>query len=153
MRDSLRSTRLDRSPFQRCDDEVRHRATEQPCSDSIQGTQGLAAKPRARAHHLRCDELVSIRGTFRTHVAAAESSRFHANEHRRRLEASHQDGLRPLPEHRRRLPRRKTEYLVILARDLGYVEGGVADNLLAEIDEIARMRHILRTRVEGRGET
>jgi len=42
----------------------------------------------------------------------------------------------------------ETEYLVMLSRDLGYVSTGAAEPPLAEIGDIARMLHNLRTRVE-----
>ena len=47
----------------------------------------------------------------------------------------------------------ETEYLVILSRDLKYLDATSAGSLLAEIDEIARMLNVLRTRVEDHGET
>lgn len=47
----------------------------------------------------------------------------------------------------------ETEYLVILSRDLKYLEAATADPLLVEIDEIARMLNVLRSRVEQQGET
>jgi four helix bundle protein len=40
------------------------------------------------------------------------------------------------------------EYLVILVRDLGYIGPDVSVPLLREADEIARMLHALRTKVE-----
>jgi four helix bundle protein len=42
----------------------------------------------------------------------------------------------------------EVEYLVILARDLGYIGPDVSAPLLREADEIARMLHALRTKVE-----
>lgn len=41
-------------------------------------------------------------------------------------------------------------YLVILSRDLGYVDKERAPGLLAEIDEILRMLYTLRQKVERR---
>jgi four helix bundle protein len=41
----------------------------------------------------------------------------------------------------------ETEYLLMLARDLGYLSAETAVPLLAEIDEIARMLYTLRTKV------
>ena len=46
----------------------------------------------------------------------------------------------------------ETGYLLLLARDLGYLDAAAAKNLLAEVDEIAAMLHALRGKVEkGRG--
>jgi four helix bundle protein len=42
----------------------------------------------------------------------------------------------------------ETEYLVMLARDLGYVHRKESDRLLAEISEIGAMLHSLRAKVE-----
>ena len=42
----------------------------------------------------------------------------------------------------------ETEYLVLLSRDLGYAETAAAAPLLAEAEEIAKMLHALRLRVE-----
>lgn len=42
----------------------------------------------------------------------------------------------------------ETEYLVILARDLAYIGPDVSEPLLKEADEIARMLHALRTKVD-----
>jgi four helix bundle protein len=42
----------------------------------------------------------------------------------------------------------ETEYLLILARDLGYLSSEHAAPLLGEVDEIARMLHHLRLKVE-----
>jgi len=42
----------------------------------------------------------------------------------------------------------ETEYLVILARDLGYIGSEKSASILKEADEIARMLHALRTKVE-----
>lgn len=42
----------------------------------------------------------------------------------------------------------ETEYLVILCRDLKYIDGRAAENLLAEVDHIARMLSNLRQAVE-----
>ncbi len=42
----------------------------------------------------------------------------------------------------------ETEYLVMLSRDLGYLSAEAAELPLAEVREIARMLHNLRTRVE-----
>lgn len=46
----------------------------------------------------------------------------------------------------------ETQYLLMLARDLGYLPQDVAAPLLGEADEIARMLHTLRVKVEPRGE-
>jgi four helix bundle protein len=40
------------------------------------------------------------------------------------------------------------EYLLLLARDIGYLLADQAAPLLAEVDEIARMLHHLRLKVE-----
>lgn len=40
------------------------------------------------------------------------------------------------------------EYLIMLSRDLAFVPGHHAQLLLTEVDEIARMLHRLRTKVE-----
>ena len=45
----------------------------------------------------------------------------------------------------------ETGYLLLLSRDLGYLEPKVAERLSAEVEEIGRMLYALRTRVEGRG--
>jgi four helix bundle protein len=42
----------------------------------------------------------------------------------------------------------ETEYFVLLARDLDYLPAEATKSLLTEIDEIARMLHALRTKVE-----
>ena len=42
----------------------------------------------------------------------------------------------------------ETEYLVILARDLGYIASEKSASILKEVDELARMLHALRTKVE-----
>lgn len=42
----------------------------------------------------------------------------------------------------------ETEYLLMVARDLEYIASDRVTALLAEIDEIARMLHTLRRRVE-----
>lgn len=44
----------------------------------------------------------------------------------------------------------EVEYLVMVCRDLGYLTGQVVEPALAEIKEIARMLHNLRTKVEER---
>jgi four helix bundle protein len=44
----------------------------------------------------------------------------------------------------------ETEYLLMLSRDLGYVQVERAKALLAEIDAIARMLSVLRKKVEQR---
>jgi len=43
----------------------------------------------------------------------------------------------------------ETEYLVMLSRDLGFLAGAPADELLNEITEIARMLNALKKRVVG----
>jgi four helix bundle protein len=45
----------------------------------------------------------------------------------------------------------ETGYLVLLSRDLGYLEPDVAEKLSAEAEEISRMLYALRIKVEGRG--
>lgn len=45
----------------------------------------------------------------------------------------------------------ETQYLTILSRDLRYLASEVVEPLLAEIDEIARMLHALRGKVERSG--
>jgi four helix bundle protein len=42
----------------------------------------------------------------------------------------------------------ETEYFVLLARDLNYLSADAAKPLLSEIEEIARMLYVLRTKVE-----
>ena len=42
----------------------------------------------------------------------------------------------------------ETEYLVILARDLGDIASENSASILKEVDELARMLHALRTKVE-----
>lgn len=42
----------------------------------------------------------------------------------------------------------EVQYLIILSRDLGLLSDDRADAILAEIDEIARMLHALRKKVE-----
>ncbi len=41
----------------------------------------------------------------------------------------------------------ETHYLLLLARDLGYLVTETCDSLVAEADEIARMLHALRLKV------
>jgi four helix bundle protein len=41
--------------------------------------------------------------------------------------------------------------LLLLSRDLGYLEATVADKLSTEAEEIGRMLYALRSKVEGRG--
>jgi len=43
----------------------------------------------------------------------------------------------------------EVEYLLILSRDLGYVSPAAFDRLVADLDEVARMLHGLRSKVEG----
>ena len=43
----------------------------------------------------------------------------------------------------------QTEYLLILCRDLGYLSPAAFDRLTAELDEVARMLHGLRSKVDG----
>ena len=43
----------------------------------------------------------------------------------------------------------EVEYLLILSRDLGYIPPTDFDRLVAEVDEIARMLHGLRAKVEA----
>jgi four helix bundle protein len=43
----------------------------------------------------------------------------------------------------------ETEYLVMLARDLGYLDEKRSEALLGEVPDVARMLHALRTKVEG----
>jgi four helix bundle protein len=42
----------------------------------------------------------------------------------------------------------ETEYLLLLALDLGYLSNEAHQPIAAEIDEVARMLHALRTKVE-----
>jgi len=42
----------------------------------------------------------------------------------------------------------ETEYLVVLARDLGYLHHEVTGPIMAEINEIARMLYVLRTKIQ-----
>ena len=42
----------------------------------------------------------------------------------------------------------ETQYLLMLARDLGYLSQDVATSLLGEADEVARMLHALRVKVQ-----
>ena len=44
----------------------------------------------------------------------------------------------------------EAEYLLMVGRDLGYIEGGSFATLQIEIEEISRMLHGLRTAVEGK---
>jgi four helix bundle protein len=46
----------------------------------------------------------------------------------------------------------ETGYLLLLSRDLGYSRPAVTENLLAEVDQISRMIHALRSRVEERSD-
>lgn len=41
--------------------------------------------------------------------------------------------------------------LLLLSRDLGYLDATMAEKLLTEADEIGRMLYALRNKVEGRG--
>lgn len=43
----------------------------------------------------------------------------------------------------------EAEYLVMLARDLGYLDDKRAETLLRGVPDVARMLHALRTKVEG----
>mgnify|MGYP001616521487 CR=1 FL=1 len=43
----------------------------------------------------------------------------------------------------------ETEYLLILSRDLGYLSAAAFDRLTADLDEVARMLHGLRSKVDG----
>lgn len=43
----------------------------------------------------------------------------------------------------------EVEYLLILSRDLGYLSAAAFDRLIANLDEVARMLHGLRSKVEG----
>lgn len=43
----------------------------------------------------------------------------------------------------------EAEYLLILSRDLGYLPAAAFDRLIADLDEVARMLHGLRSKVEG----
>ncbi|MFQ5930305.1 MAG: four helix bundle protein [Acidobacteriota bacterium] len=45
----------------------------------------------------------------------------------------------------------ETEYLLLLSRDLGYLDRDIAKQSLSEVDEIARMLNSLRAKVEERG--
>lgn len=45
----------------------------------------------------------------------------------------------------------ETEYLLLLALDLGYLTHDAHEPIAAEIDEVARMLHALRTKVEQGG--
>jgi four helix bundle protein len=45
----------------------------------------------------------------------------------------------------------ETGYLLLLSRDLGYLDSQLAESLAAEVEEIGRMLYALRTKVEGRG--
>jgi four helix bundle protein len=47
----------------------------------------------------------------------------------------------------------ETEYLLVLARDLGYATRERVDGLLGEIDQVARMLSALRTKVEAGSRT
>jgi four helix bundle protein len=44
----------------------------------------------------------------------------------------------------------ETEYLLMLSRDLGYLSSRLWDQLSHEVDELARMLHGLRVKVEQR---
>lgn len=43
----------------------------------------------------------------------------------------------------------EAEYLLILSRDLGYLPAAAFDRLTADLDEVARMLHGLRSKVDG----
>jgi four helix bundle protein len=43
----------------------------------------------------------------------------------------------------------EAEYLLILSRDLGYLSPAAFDQLTADLDEVARMLHGLRSKVAG----
>lgn len=43
----------------------------------------------------------------------------------------------------------EAEYLLILSRDLGYLPAAAFDRLIADLDQVARMLHGLRSKVEG----
>lgn len=43
----------------------------------------------------------------------------------------------------------EAEYLLILSRDLGYLSPAAFDRLIGDLDEVARMLHGLRSKVEG----
>ena len=43
----------------------------------------------------------------------------------------------------------EVEYLLILSRDLGYISPAAFERLVADLDEVARMLHGLRSKVEG----
>ena len=43
----------------------------------------------------------------------------------------------------------EAEYLLMLARDLGYIPGAESEKAIAEVSEIARMLHGLRVKVKG----
>jgi four helix bundle protein len=43
----------------------------------------------------------------------------------------------------------ETEYLLILSRDLGYISPAAFERIVADLDEVARMLHGLRSKVEG----
>ena len=45
----------------------------------------------------------------------------------------------------------ETGYLLLLCRDLSYLEPTLAEKLSAEVEEIGRMLYALRIKVEGRG--
>jgi four helix bundle protein len=47
----------------------------------------------------------------------------------------------------------ETEYLLLLARDLGYMQADACEPLTREADEIARMLHALRTKVVHQDES
>ncbi len=42
----------------------------------------------------------------------------------------------------------EAEYFLILARDLGYIEAGTVEPLFGRTDQLARMLHALRAKVE-----
>lgn len=44
----------------------------------------------------------------------------------------------------------ETDYLLLLSRDLGYLDAEVAEKLRGEAEEISRMLHVLRRKVQGR---
>jgi len=46
----------------------------------------------------------------------------------------------------------ETGYLLFLGRDLGFSDPGITESLLTEIDEISRMLHALRKKVEQRSD-
>jgi len=74
--------------------------------------------------------------------------RISADEHRRGITASQSQGLRPILNIAEG-SLAEVEYLFLLSRDLGYLDGNVAAKHIAEATDISKMVFALRRKVEG----